>query len=307
MIPATLASEAAGAPAAAGSPAAAEAARGPGPRPAEAGKDARGRQGARPRGPLSLERTFGIIASIAGNARGKSLTRLSQELDTPKTSLLNLLPALSASGYLTRSGHHYRLGPQAFRLANAILQSRQDIASLARPLLQRLATDTGKTVMLCVLAPDERAILHIVKEESRAAMRFVVEEGHRAPLHTTAGGRVILAFRPGRWVERFFSHAQLAQRTRTTITDPGRLRASVEEVRRQGYAVTRGETYETVGAVAAPVFGAEGFVAAVVVAGAVERIVAEAEALGALARGTADDLSALLECGRAGTDQECGG
>jgi DNA-binding IclR family transcriptional regulator len=249
---------------------------------------------AEPRGPLSMERMFGIINGIAAHARGKSLTQLSQELDTPKTSLLNLLPALTAAGYLTRGGHQYRLGPKAFQLANMILQSRQDVAGVARPLLQRLAADTDKTVTLCVLAPDERAILHIVKEESRGAMRFAVDEGSRAPLHTTAGGRVMLAFSPGAWNDRFFRHARLPPNTPHTITDPEKLRAAIAEARRVGFAITRGETYETVGAVAAPVFGAEGFVGAVVVAGSVERVVAEADKLGALVRSTADELSALL-------------
>lgn len=249
---------------------------------------------AAPRGPLSMERVFGILVSIAGDAHGKSLTQLSRELNTPKTSLLNLLPRLTADRYLTRDKDRYRLGPQAFEFARAIMQSRQDLAGLARPLLQRLAADTDKTVTMCVLAPDKRAVLHIVKEESRAAMRFVVQEGHRAPLHTTAAGRVMLAFCPGEWVDHFFRHARLAQHTRKTITDPAQLRASLEEVRLQGYAVTRGETYETVGAVAAPVFGSEGFVGAVVAAGALEQVVAQLGTLGPLTRGAADELSILL-------------
>jgi DNA-binding IclR family transcriptional regulator len=248
-----------------------------------------------PRGPLSMERIFGIIMSIASNARGKSLTQLSLELDTPKTSLLNLLPGLTAAGYLIRDGHQYRLGLKAFQLASVILGSHQEVASIVRPLLQRLAADTDKTVTFCVLAPDERAILHIVKEESRAAMRFVVEEGHRAPLHSTAGGRVILAFRPGNWVERFVNHARLAPQTRQTITSPEALWASIENVRRLGYAITRGETYDTVGAVAAPVQGPEGFVGAVVAAGAVERIIENSEKLSDMVRNTADDLSSLLQ------------
>ncbi|MFC0406850.1 IclR family transcriptional regulator [Roseomonas elaeocarpi] len=256
-----------------------------------------------PRGPLSMERIFGIITSIASNARGKSLTQLSHELDTPKTSLLNLLPGLTAAGYLLRDGHQYRLGPKAFQLAGAILHSNQEVASIVRPLLQRLATDTGKTVTFCVLAPDERAILHIVKEESRAAMRFVVDEGHRAPLHSTAGGRVILAFRPGNWVERFVNHARLTPQTRRTITSADALWSSIEEVRRVGYAITRGETYDTVGAVAAPVHGTEGFIGAVVAAGAVESVIENEQALSAAVRNTADDLSSLLRGRSASEDQ----
>jgi DNA-binding IclR family transcriptional regulator len=58
--------------------------------------------------------------------------------------------------------------------------------------------------------------------------------------------------------------------------------------------MTRGETYETVGAIAAPVFDAEGFAAAVVAAGAVERVVTQEKKLAELVRATADELSALL-------------
>jgi DNA-binding IclR family transcriptional regulator len=246
------------------------------------------------RGPLSLDRIFAILTNIANDPHGRTLTRLSEELQTPKTSLLNLLAAATAAGYLTRSGHRYRLGPQAFHLARVILHSRQDIATLARPLLQRLAVDTDTTATLCVLAPDERAILHLVKEECQGAMRFMIEEGHRAPLHTTAGGKVILAYRPGAWAEHFLRHARLSKNTRHTITDPDHLRAAILEVQEHGYAITRGETYETVGAIAAPVFDADGFVAAVVAAGAVERVIARTEELRALVRDTADELSVLL-------------
>jgi DNA-binding IclR family transcriptional regulator len=245
-------------------------------------------------GPLSMERIFGVLFSVSSDPRGKSLTELSLELRTPKTSLLNLLPGLVKLGYLVRGGHNYHPGPTAFRLATAISRARETIATVAQPLLRRLAEDTGKTVTLCVLAPDERAILHIAKEESRSAMRFSVEVGDRAPLHTTAGGRVILAFRPGEWAENFLRNAALTRQTDRTIADRDALRASVEKVRKLGYAVTRGETYENVGAVSAPVFGGEGFLCAIVVAGAVEQVIAKAQTLASLARSTADEISVLM-------------
>jgi IclR family acetate operon transcriptional repressor len=260
---------------------------------AETGASAPGKPG-----PLAIERVFGILLSVATTPRGKSLTALSQELGTPKTSLLNLLPGLTATGYLVRTGRDYRLGPMAFQLAATLLRTRETVATVAQPLLRRLAEDTGKTVTFCVLAPDERTILHIAKEESRAAMRFVVEVGDRAPLHTTAGGRVILAFRPGDWAENFLRNARLTRQTEQTIVDPDQLRASLKQVRAMGYAVTKGETYENVGAVAAPVFHADGFLGAVVAAGAVEQVVSQADTLGALVRSTANEISALM--GRVG-------
>jgi DNA-binding IclR family transcriptional regulator len=247
-------------------------------------------------GPLSVERVLGILRSVAGDAHGKTLTELSEALATPKTSLLNLLPALTAAGYLVRSGRACRLGPAAFQLASAIRSANHDVASVAQPLLRRLAEDTGKTVTFCVLDEDERAILHIAKEESRSAMRFAVEVGSRAAAHHRRRTRH-LAFRPGEWAERFLRHARLPALTEHTIVDRRLLRASVADVRARGYAMTQGETYDTIGVVAAPVFRSDGFIGAIVAAGAVEQVRAQGGELGAVVQGTVQELSHLLGYG----------
>jgi DNA-binding IclR family transcriptional regulator len=243
---------------------------------------------------LATERIMGIFQSVARSVVGKSLTELSQELGAPKSSLLNLLPGLIGMGYLVRAGRMYRLGPMAFELAAAIGRVNFDLARVAQPLLRRLAEDTGKTITLVVLDQEERAILHIAKEESPAAMRFAVDVGSRAPLHATAGGHVLLAFQPGDWVENYLTHAPLRPMTPTTITDVVRLREAIERTRELGYAITLGETYETVGAVAAPVFGANGFVCAVVAAGSVEAVRLHRERLSARLKHAAEEISALI-------------
>jgi DNA-binding IclR family transcriptional regulator len=56
--------------------------------------------------------------------------------------------------------------------------------------------------------------------------------------------------------------------TGRTITSPGRLRAELERVRRRGYATNVEETEPGVRYAAAPVFGADGAIAAALVLGA---------------------------------------
>lgn len=246
------------------------------------------------RKPLAVDRVLGIIAEVAASG-GSSLTALSLKLQIPKTSLLNLLPGLVASGYLKRDGRSYVLGEASYDLSALIDQGRFDPVKESEPLLQRLALDADKTITLAVLAQNERMILHVAKAEPPDAMRFAVSVGTLSPIHTTAAGRVFLAFGSETWVEDYLTNAQLQSRTSRTIIDREQLVASAAEVRRRGYAVTKGETYETVGAIAAPVFDNAGLAYALVAAGAVEKIVRQEETLSSLVRRTAEQISQKIQ------------
>lgn len=253
------------------------------------------RSGSDRKRPLSVERVLGLISVIAAAEDGASLTQLSERLLTPKTSLLNLLPGLVDAGYLVRKGNRYCLGQAAYDLADLINRARPDPIKLAQPLLQRLALDADKTVTLVVLSENERMILHVAKEEPPDAMRFSVEVGALAPIHTTAGGRILLAFGPKAWSSDYLENAQLFSKTPRTIIDRQELASSTEEVRLKGYAITRGETYETVGAISAPVFDRNGLVFALVAAGAVEKVTRQEDRLSALVKRTAEQISARLQ------------
>jgi hypothetical protein len=63
-----------------------------------------------------------------------------------------------------------------------------------------------------------------------------------------------------------------------------------------GYAITKGETFDDVGAVAAPIFSTDGFLCAIVVAGAVEHVNSQSSKLSQLVRCTADEIFALMGC-----------
>jgi len=81
--------------------------------------------------------------------------------------------------------------------------------------------------------------------------------GDRAPLHCTSIGKIFLAFEDARLVERVIRNG-LPKRARKTITDPDRLRAEVQRVRRQGYAFDDFEFADDMRCVAVPVFGKDG-------------------------------------------------
>jgi IclR family acetate operon transcriptional repressor len=89
-------------------------------------------------------------------------------------------------------------------------------------------------------------------------VQSVARVGRPSVAHATAVGKVSLAFGPGEPPP-----GPLRAYTRRTITDRDALLAELVQVREQGYALAVGEREDDLNAIAAPVFGAAGDLAAV--------------------------------------------
>jgi DNA-binding IclR family transcriptional regulator len=150
----------------------------------------------------------------------------------------------------------YRLGSRLMVYGN-LVHSRLDMRQALRPLLGVLAARTGETTTLSAPSSPDAVTIDFV--QAPGSVVSVAELGRPSVAHATAAGKVGLAFGnaelpPGRLV-RF---------TDLTITDRGRLQAELGEVRRQGYARAEGEREPDLNAIAAPVFGLGGELAAIV-------------------------------------------
>ncbi|MCK8785932.1 IclR family transcriptional regulator [Roseomonas sp. NAR14] len=218
-------------------------------------------------GPRSVARVLQLLDRLAAAPEGLSLAALAQALAAPKTTLLGLLRGLAAAGYASQAGGVWRLGPECFGLAHAILATRPEagLGAAGHALLERLAETTGESAMLAVLAPDRSAMVYIDKVESRTALRFAATVGDRRPIHCTASGRVMLAWSPPPWPDEYLGRVRLEPLTGRSVTDRRSLRRLVAEVRELGHAVTLGEATEGVAGIAAPVFDARGAVVAGIV------------------------------------------
>ena len=84
--------------------------------------------------------------------------------------------------------------------------------------------------------------------------------GRRRPLHV-GSSKVLLAYLDETEREAFL-RGPLERFTPNTIVDPKKLRQKVEQIRRTGMQVSRGEVTEDLISITAPVFGADGRIAA---------------------------------------------
>jgi DNA-binding IclR family transcriptional regulator len=97
---------------------------------------------------------------------------------------------------------------------------------------------------------DEGVTVDVI--ESFHPLKIPGHLGGRFPLHATAGGKVLLAWRPQSDIDRLLKQP-LGAHTTKTITAIPKLIKELESTRRLGYGVSRGEWLEDVYAVGAPV------------------------------------------------------
>src|SRR6266700_746306 len=95
-------------------------------------------------GPRALSRLLALFDALSLAPNGMTLAELNVALESPKSSLLNLLRPLVAEGFLTRSGDTYNLGPAIFRLSAGVL-SASTMTKMIRPFLTELVARTDES------------------------------------------------------------------------------------------------------------------------------------------------------------------
>jgi IclR family acetate operon transcriptional repressor len=218
-------------------------------------------------GPRSLTRLLGLFDVLAKAKDGMTLAELNQALQSPKSSLLNLLRPLVSDGYLACDNGRYRLGPSIFRLAANII-SVWNFSSTMRPYLEELAERSEESVYIGVLEKIGGVITYVDAIESPQSVRFSVPIGAARPLYSTAAGRVLLAFGDQEWVENYLRNTKITAYTPYTIGSRKALREELEKIRRTRISVSLGETFPESGAIAAPIFGADAKLIAAIAVGA---------------------------------------
>lgn len=246
------------------------------------------------RAPRSADRIPRLLQLLAEMPDGETLAYLSRRSGTPKSSLLSLLRALTRSGFLQHSEGRYAIGPESLRLAFTIMAKRR-FPSIAAPIVDALANETGESAFLARLADDAPEAVYVYRADSASALRFTVEVGSREPLYSTAVGRVLLAFQPQPWRERYISRVGLAARTAKTVKSRRVLRRLVAEARRGYCATSLSEEIEGVAGIAAPILETGGnLVAALVIGAPAVRATSKLSMLQKQVRNAAAEISSLM-------------
>lgn len=220
----------------------------------------------------SVARAVALLDALAASEAGLGVNELARRIGVNASTASRLLATLQTAGLVARTdGGPYRLGLKLVTLSDRVL-AQLDVRQLARPLLAGLVAQTGETATLSL--PGDGAAITVDFVPSRSSVVSMARVGRPSVPHATAAGKVMLAWSggpdagappdPAGPAAAVGPAGVLAAFTDRTITDPAALAAELAKVRERGWAEAVGEREPDLNALAAPVFGRDGELAAII-------------------------------------------
>ena len=204
----------------------------------------------------SVRKAITLLRATAED-RNANVSSLARTAGLPRATALRMIQTLEQEGFLLRIPGDDRvlLGPELLRLARNT-DEQLLLREVSGPIIGELVAIIRETVTLSVIAPDGGLdVVHQV--DAPAQLRPQSWVGQRFPLHASASGKVLLATYDDERLERLLLEP-LARFTPMTITTAEALRAEVERVREQRYAVAMDEEEEGLAGISTGVRGTGG-------------------------------------------------
>ena len=215
-------------------------------------------------------RTLEAFEAFGRSQKPLTLSELARAIGVPVSSCHGLVATLRNRGYVYSIGNNRRVYPtrRLLDVAEAIVRN-DPLLEFVEPMLTRLRDDTGETVILGTREGDGVVYLEVI--EGLHTIRYSAKPGEIKPLHSSAIGKVVLASLDEGALAKTLARIALEQITPATLTDEDALRRDLEDGRRRGFFVTRGENVADVMGMAAPA-APGGQALAVALAGPIERM-----------------------------------
>lgn len=209
----------------------------------------------------TVERTLSILELVAHSEHGLSNSEISRRLKIPKSSASYILRILEGRGYLLRenSTGKYRLGLKMMSLTRDML-THIDVREIAKPIMEQFVKRTNLSAHLAVL--DNGRAVYVEKVEALSFVKMDIWVGHRLPVHSTAIGKVLVAERTDDEISEILALRGMDKRGPKTIMTAPKYLKEIGKVRTFGFAIDNEENAAGVRCVAAPVYDAQGKIAA---------------------------------------------
>jgi IclR family acetate operon transcriptional repressor len=201
----------------------------------------------------SLVRALRLLQEVADAGDGITLTEVANRVGLPVSSAHRLLSTLQLEGFVRFDGERtlWFVGVKAFTVGNAFLRAR-DLVQVARPYMRGLMEQCDETINLAV--EDGGQIIYLAQIECRQMMRALASPGARVPMHSSAVGKVLLAYMNPAVKNAMLDRMKLERFTANTITGRERFARGLAEIRAQGYGFDDEEHAIGLRCVAAPIF-----------------------------------------------------
>ena len=188
-----------------------------------------------PRRIQAVDHGIDLLNCLARSGRPMGVSDLARKTGLSKATVHHLLATFESRRFVMQDPNtsHYRLAWALYELGSSVVRD-VELSRVARPYLDRLAAQTGESVLLGIL--DDDSVLYLDRGEAPGGLRMMANAGRRSPLHATASGKVLLAYcADAELIERVLA-SDLPRLTQTTDIEPEALRRQLVQVRTRGYA-----------------------------------------------------------------------
>jgi len=220
----------------------------------------------------SLDRALVLLELIEKTPGGLRNAEISRRLEIPKSTCSWILTRLQRQGYLAHDEDtgRYKIGLKTIALAHGALREL-GFRSCAEPVLYRIASETGLAAGIGVLESNHVLLVDRVEAPEFGVQSILHERprdqrdiGREMPAHSTALGKVLLAYLSRQELAKYLDERALTRKTPKTIVSRDRLLPELKKIRQRGYATSDEEHSPGVRALSAPIFDFRGAVQAAI-------------------------------------------
>jgi IclR family transcriptional regulator, KDG regulon repressor len=200
-------------------------------------------------------KVFAVLETLAHERRA-GLADIAQRAVTSKSTTYRLLQTMVDLGYVEQEAdsEKYGLTLKLFGLGVRALSGHADLIRVADRAMGVLSRATHESINLGVMDEREQRVAYVHKYDSAYDLSMQSPLGKRKPLHSTALGKALLAWRDPDEIRERLSRIDFVKLAPHTITDPEVLMEQLRRTREQGYAEENEESEAGVRCMAVPVF-----------------------------------------------------
>ena len=190
----------------------------------------------------SIYRAGNILLCLSNGVN--TVTDIANRCQLSKSTVHRLLKALEESYIVSQDplNHRYFIGPMITRLSSRPQNTHEYLITGALEEMRRLSDVSEETITLSTMTGIQ--YVHLSEIQSKHDLR-VTEKGRRIrPLFMGATTKVLLSQLNDDKLRIALKNVKIDRVTNHTVTDKEVLMAQLREIRRQGYAVSRGEAVE---------------------------------------------------------------
>jgi IclR family transcriptional regulator, pca regulon regulatory protein len=208
----------------------------------------------------SFARGLSVIRAFGADAPRQTLTEVAKRCGLTRAGARRILLTLQTLGYVRAEGRLFELTPKILDLGFAYLSS-QPLWQFAEPQMLQLTTELRETCAIAVL--DGQDIVFVMRTPTRKIFNEALGSGSRQPAWATAMGRVLLSTLPPEDLEARLPATPTGAQGKAP-QGPEEVRASLEQVRQQGWCLLDQELEDGLVSLAVPIQGRQGRVIAAI-------------------------------------------